>query len=76
MKSKFVIVEWPEIQSYIDKEGFDNNCCLINDDTWLDQYGALSYFVNEEWKHKVDEKYILKVIINYRNHVYALYTYN
>ena len=21
MKSKFVIVEWPEIQSYIDKEG-------------------------------------------------------
>ena len=23
MKSKFVIVEWPEIQSYIDKEGFD-----------------------------------------------------
>ena len=38
------------------KEGFDNNCCLINDDTWLDQYGALSYFVNEEWKHKVDEK--------------------
>lgn len=54
--SKFVIVEWPEIQSYIDKEGFDNNCCLINDDTWLDQYGALSYFVNEEWKHKIDEK--------------------
>lgn len=43
-------------QCYIDKEGFDNNCCLINDDTWLDQYGALSYFVNEEWKHKVDEK--------------------
>lgn len=40
MKSKFVIVEWPEIQSYIDKEGFDNNCCLINDDTWLDQYGG------------------------------------
>lgn len=51
MKSKFVIVEWPEIQSYIDKERFDNNCCPINDDTWLDQYGALSYFVNE-----VDEK--------------------
>lgn len=41
MKSKFVIVEWPEIQSYIDKEGFNNNCCLINDATSMDKYTYL-----------------------------------
>ncbi len=55
MKSKFIIVEWPEIQSYMDQEGFNDNCYLINNESWLDQYGASSYFVNETWKHKIDE---------------------
>lgn len=56
MKSKFIIVEWPEIQLYMEQEGFNDNCYLINDTSWLDQYGSSSYFVNEKWKSKVDEK--------------------
>ena len=33
MKSKFIIVEWPEIQSYMDQEGFNDNCYLINNES-------------------------------------------
>ena len=56
MEPKFIIVEWPEIQFYMDQEEFDSNCCLINDESWLDQYGSSSYFVNEKWKQKIDKK--------------------
>ena len=37
------------IKLYMDKEGFEKNACLINDDTFLETYGSQSYFVNESW---------------------------
>lgn len=46
---KFVIVEWPDSQTLMEWEGFEDNCCLINDDYWLGLYGSSAYFVDEEW---------------------------
>lgn len=28
---------------------FNEHACLINEESWLDQYGGMSYFVEEEW---------------------------
>lgn len=47
--TKYIIVEWPESQELMDHEGFDEHACLINDESWLDQYGSMSYFVEEDW---------------------------
>ena len=49
MSDRYVIVTWPESQELIDKEDFEKNACLINDDTFLEIYGSQSYFVNESW---------------------------
>lgn len=57
MKDKFIIVEWPEVQKYMEKDGFNDNAFLINDESWLDQYGSSSYFIKESWKYKIDEKF-------------------
>lgn len=45
----FVIIQWPEIQELMDKEGFDSNCSLANDEWTLDKYGSSAYFVNKKW---------------------------
>ena len=49
MSDRYVIVTWPESQGLMDKEGFEENACLINDDIFLEIYGPQSYFVNESW---------------------------
>ena len=54
--NKYIIIEWPEIQEYMSYEGFRENACLINDESWLDQYGSSSYFVNESWINQIDKK--------------------
>ena len=46
---KFVIIQWPEIQKLMDRQGFDANAHLINDDSGLVKYGDSAYFVNERW---------------------------
>jgi len=35
MKETFIIVTWPEIQDYMDKPGFEENSCLINEEPFL-----------------------------------------
>lgn len=45
----FIIINWPEIQSYVEREGFDENSCLINDDPFLREYGSCAYFVRKSW---------------------------
>lgn len=54
---KYIIVEWPETQRLMEIEGFSDHSCLINDESWLDQYGPQSYFIEEDWflKIKKDE---------------------
>lgn len=49
MNEEFVVVPWPEIQEYMEKEGFDNNSHLINDEVGIEKYGCSAYFINKEW---------------------------
>ena len=49
MNDKYVIVQFPEIQFLMEKEGFNENCCLINDEYFLSLYGSSAYFVKESW---------------------------
>lgn len=49
VNKEFVVVTWPEIQEYMEKEGFKDNSHLINDEVGLEKYGGSSYFINKEW---------------------------
>ncbi|MCC8115093.1 MAG: hypothetical protein LIP03_14100 [Bacteroidales bacterium] len=46
---KYVTITWPEIQELMEKEGFDENAHLINDETGLDRFGSCAYFVRLDW---------------------------
>lgn len=50
---KYILVEWPESQSLMDYEDFEDHSCLVNDESWLDQYGPASYFVEEDWLKEI-----------------------
>lgn len=45
----YVIVCWPESQMLMEKEGFYENCSLINSERGLDVYGSSAYLVDEDW---------------------------
>ena len=49
----YTIICWPEIQEYMDKEGFDKNSSLILDDYLIDKYGSSAYFVSRTWINKL-----------------------
>jgi hypothetical protein len=49
----FVIIQWPEVQDLMDKEGFNTNASLANDEWCLEKYGSSAYFVNKQWLSKV-----------------------
>lgn len=48
----FVIITWPEIQEFMEIDGFDDNACLVNDVPFISQYGSLAYFVRVSWLEK------------------------
>lgn len=56
---KYIVVTWPDIQTYMDKEGFENNAHLINDEKGIELFGSSAYFINEEWAEKVDSQDVL-----------------
>lgn len=43
------VVGWPEIQDFMDLEGFAENSYLINDQEGLDIYGSNSYVIHTAW---------------------------
>lgn len=49
LQSTFEIVTWPEIQDYMTIDNFRENAILI-----VDTVGSSVYFVNTEWKRKID----------------------
>ena len=49
----FIIIQWPEVQELMDKEGFDTNACLANDKWTLEKYGSQAYFVNKAWLNSI-----------------------
>ena len=52
---KYIVICFPEVQDYMDIEGFDENSCLINDEPLLSEYGSCAYFVRESWIEKAKE---------------------
>jgi hypothetical protein len=50
----FVVIQWPEVQELMTKEGFDTNASLANDEWCLEEYGSSAYFVNKQWLSKVE----------------------
>lgn len=54
MEETFVIVQWPEIQDLMEKEGFEENAYLGNDDQFLEKYGSSAYFVSQDWLSNVE----------------------
>lgn len=50
---KYVIIEWPYTQELMEYSDFNEHACLINDEDWLDQYGPMSYFIEEDWLKQI-----------------------
>ena len=48
----YEIISWPEIQEYMDLEGFEENSALItpNDNIGI---GSSTYLINKEWYDSV-----------------------
>lgn len=51
----YVIVCWPDSQMLMEKEGFFENCSLINSERGLEVYGSSAYLVDEEWYGKFEK---------------------
>lgn len=51
----YEIIEWPDIQAFMDEEGFDANATLIesNDSMGI---GSSTYLVNKEWLNSLSEE--------------------
>lgn len=43
--SMFIVVQWPEVQTLMEEEWFQEESILINDEKGLDKYGSSAYFV-------------------------------
>lgn len=52
---RYRIVEWPFSSEYMDKPGFYEHACLINDEDWVKKYGTEAYFIDEDWIKSVIE---------------------
>ena len=56
MGKTFKVVMWPDVQDYMEKDGFEDNSYLINDDKGLEEYGSSAYFVDTEWLEETDKQ--------------------
>jgi len=45
----YVPIEWPEIQSFMELDGFDEHAYLINDEQGLEDFGSSAYMVEKAW---------------------------
>lgn len=48
-ESRYVVVQWPDIQFLMEKPGFREHAYLINDDRGMADFGSSAYFVEEAW---------------------------
>ena len=60
----FIIIEWPDIQAYMELEGFEENACLANDYHFVNNYGSSAHFVNLKWLKSLDADNRNKVMKN------------
>ena len=45
----YIIICWPESQELMERDGFRENCSLINGERGLDIYGYSAYLVDKDW---------------------------
>jgi len=55
-RDDFTVICWPDIQQFMDVEGFRDNTHLINDDTLYEEYGDSAYFVRKQWLYLTGHK--------------------
>lgn len=59
----YIIVEWPEVQTLMEREGFEENSCLINSGIFLERYGSSAYFVDKYWYENQYEEPEIKTFV-------------
>ena len=45
----YIIICWPDSQELMERDGFSENCSLINGERGLDIYGSCAYLVDKDW---------------------------
>lgn len=50
----FIIIGWPEIQFYMELEGFRENSTLVDPNPYLG-IDSSTYLVNKNWYNSVDD---------------------
>ena len=45
----FVVITFPNVHEFMEKDDFEENSCLINDEPLLSEYGSSAYFVRISW---------------------------
>lgn len=53
-EEEYVAMSFPEVQTLFEKQGFDDNAYLINDEKGIKDFGPCAYFVKKEWLNKVN----------------------
>ena len=51
---EYEIIEWPDIQAFMDLEGFDENATLIEPNYNMG-IGSSTYLVDKEWLESLNE---------------------
>lgn len=46
---EYIVLLWDEVQPLQDKEGFDSNSYLIENEKGLKDFGSGAYFVGKDW---------------------------
>lgn len=49
---KYIVIQWPEIQEFMEIEDFRENSYLINDEKGLEDFDSSAYFVKYDWYKK------------------------
>ena len=49
LRDEFTVIQWPEIQHYIDLPGFQDNSQLITEPGLYSEYGSSAYLVRMSW---------------------------
>lgn len=45
----YIVINWPDVQELMDKEGFREHSYLVNDEQGMIDFGSSAYFVDIEW---------------------------
>ena len=50
---KYILVEWPEIQTLMEYDWFQREAILMNDPEFLNEIGSSAYFIPEDRYNEV-----------------------